>query len=204
MMRGRFITLDGSEGVGKSTQIALLRDWLAAHHIPAHFTREPGGTSLGEALRTLLLDPQTQADAHTELLLILAARNEHLVREIRPRLARGEWVICDRYNDSTYAYQGAARGIPATAIAAFEALLPAHLEPDLRLILGLSPTESTRRMAARGSANDRFEQESEPFFDAVREAYRTRAQLDNACFIDASGSPQAVFARIVQALAKLE
>lgn len=204
MMRGRFITLDGSEGVGKSTQMALIADWLATRGIAAHFTREPGGTALGETLRALLLDPATHADAYTELLVILAARNEHLVQEIRPRLACGQWVICDRYNDATYAYQGAARGIPAASIAAFEALLPAHLEPDLRLILGLSPEESARRIATRGNAHDRFEQEDAPFFDAVRDAYRARAQLANARFIDASGSPEAVFSHIAQALAELE
>lgn len=203
MTRGRFITLDGSEGVGKSTQIALLADWLAARDIPAHFTREPGGTPLGEHLRALLLHPQTQADPYSELLMILAARNEHLVREIRPRLARGQWVICDRYNDSTYAYQGEARGIPAAHIAALEAALPAHLEPDLRLILGLPPEEAQARLRQRNQQQDRFEQENADFFDAVNRCYRERARAANACWIDASGTPQQVFARIANALEQL-
>lgn len=203
MNRGRFITLDGSEGVGKSTQLTLIGDWLRARRIPFYLTREPGGTPLGEKLRALLLDPATHISADSELLLILAARNEHLVQEIRPRLARGEWVISDRYNDATYAYQGAARGIDPARIAALEHWLPSYLEPDLRLILGLDAAIAAQRMAARGQPRDRMEQENAAFFAAVETAFRSRAQAANACWIDTGGSQKSVFAHIAAALERL-
>ena len=201
--RGRFITLDGSEGVGKTTQLAHLRAWLTDRHIPHYFTREPGGTALGEKLRALFLDPNTQISADSELLLILAARNEHLVQEIRPRLARGEWVISDRYNDATYAYQGAARGISPARIAALEAWLPSYLEPDLRLILGVDAQTAAARIASRGHTPDRMEQENAAFFAAVNAGFRERARAANACWIDSSGSPEDVFAHIRAAVERL-
>lgn len=203
MARGRFITLDGSEGAGKSTQMALIGEWLRARNIPFYLTREPGGTVLGEKLRALFLDPATQISADSELLLILAARNEHLVQEIRPRLAAGQWVISDRYNDATYAYQGAARGIDPARIAALEAWLPAYLEPDLRLILGVGAHTAAARVAARGHHPDRMEQENTAFFAAVNAGFRARAQAPNACWIDADGTREAVFARITAALERL-
>lgn len=203
MARGRFITLDGSEGVGKTTQITHIADWLRARNIPFYLTREPGGTVLGEKLRALFLDPATQISADSELLLILAARNEHLVQEIRPRLAAGQWVISDRYNDATYAYQGAARGIDPARIAALEAWLSAYLEPDLRLILDTDAHTATTRLQARGNRPDRMEQENAVFFAAVQAGFRTRAQAENAHLIAADGTPEAVFARIRPLLERL-
>lgn len=203
MARGRFITLDGTEGAGKSTQIALIADWLRARGIPFYLTREPGGTILGEKLRALFLDPDIAISADSELLLIMAARNEHLLQEIRPRIAQGQWVICDRYNDATYAYQGAARGIDAARIAALEAWLPAYLEPDLRLILGVDADTAAARLSARGHQPDRMEQENAAFFAAVAAGFRARAQADNAYWIDAGASREAVFARIAAALERL-
>ena len=119
-MSGRFITLDGSEGVGKSTQLANIQAWCTAHGITARYGREPGGTPLGERLRAILLDRTTDADPLTELLLLLAARRAHLQQTILPALARGEWYISDRYRDATYAYQHYGRGIPLTTLSALE------------------------------------------------------------------------------------
>lgn len=201
--RGKFITLDGNEGVGKSTQLARIADWLRARNRPFYLTREPGGTALGEKLRALFLDPDLSIGADSELLLILAARNEHLLQEIRPRLARGQWVVSDRYNDATYAYQGAARGIDPARIAALEAWLPAYLEPDLRLILGADADVAAARIVRRGNLPDRMEQENAAFFAAVDAGFRARAQAANACWIDANGSPDDVFAQIQTALERL-
>lgn len=193
---GRFITLDGSEGVGKSTQIANIAHWLEQQHLPYHLTREPGGTQLGEQLRQLLLDEQTNADPISELLIICAARRQHLIEVIWPRLAQGQWVICDRFNDATYAYQGYGRGIDPKHIARIENITQPDFEPDKRFIFGLPYRQAQQRLLERGNSKDRFEQEDRTFFERIEAGYRARAQSQHAQWIDASASPEQVFAQI--------
>ena len=195
-MSGRFITLDGSEGVGKSTQLANIQAWCTAHGITARYGREPGGTPLGERLRAILLDRTTNADSLSELLLLLAVRRAHLQQRILPALARGEWYISDRYRDATYAYQHYGRGIPQATIAALEAASDTDRVPDLALILDCSPATARTRLAQRGAAQDRFEAEDADFFARVAAGYRERAQAPHAVWIDAEGDEQTVFARI--------
>ena len=195
-MTGRFITLDGGEGVGKTTQLAHIRAWCSAQHLEARFGREPGGTPFGERLRAILLDPTTRADPVSELLLILAARRAHLEQTILPCLARGAWYISDRYRDATYAYQHYGRGIPAATIAALEAISGTDREPDLSLILGSSSAIARDRLAARGQSADRFESENSAFHERVAAGYRARAAASHARWIDGEGDPDTVFARI--------
>lgn len=195
-MSGRFITLDGSEGVGKSTQLANIQAWCTAHGITARYGREPGGTPLGERLRAILLDRTTDADPLTELLLLLAARRAHLQQTILPALARGEWYISDRYRDATYAYQHYGRGIPLATLSALETASETGRAPDLALILGSSADTARDRLAQRGAAQDRFEAEDADFFARVAAGYRERAQASHAVWIDAEGDEQTVFARI--------
>ena len=195
-MSGRFITLDGSEGVGKSTQLAHIQAWCAAHNITARYGREPGGTPLSERLRDILLDRATDADPLTELLLLLAARRAHLQQTILPALARGEWYISDRYRDATYAYQHYGRGIPLATLRALETASETDRVPDLALILGSSAATARDRLAQRGAAQDRFEAEDADFFARVTAGYRERAQAPHAVWIDAEGDEQTVFARI--------
>ncbi|WP_298643011.1 dTMP kinase [uncultured Cardiobacterium sp.] len=195
-MTGRFITLDGGEGVGKTTQLAHIRAWCSAQHLEARFGREPGGTPFGERLRAILLDPATRADPVSELLLILAARRAHLEQTILPCLARGAWYISDRYRDATYAYQHYGRGIPAATIAALEAISGTDREPDLSLILGSSSAIACDRLAARGQSADRFESENSAFHERVAAGYRARAAASHARWIDGEGDPDTVFARI--------
>lgn len=195
-MSGRFITLDGSEGVGKSTQLANIRAWCTAHNITARYGREPGGTPLSERLRDILLDRATDADPLTELLLLLAARRAHLQQTILPTLARGEWYISDRYRDATYAYQHYGRGIPLATLRALETASETDRVPDLALILGSSAATARDRLAQRGAAQDRFEAEDADFFARVAAGYRERAKEPHAVWIDAEGDAATVFARI--------
>ena len=195
-MSGRFITLDGSEGVGKSTQLAHIQAWCAAHNITARYGREPGGTPLSERLRDILLDRTTDADPLTELLLLLAARRAHLQQTILPTLARGEWYISDRYRDATYAYQHYGRGIPLATLRALETASETDRVPDLALILGSSAATARDRLAQRGAAQDRFEAEDADFFARVAAGYRERAKEPHAVWIDAEGDTATVFARI--------
>ena len=195
-MSGRFITLDGSEGVGKSTQLANIRAWCEAHGITARYGREPGGTPLGERLRDILLDRTTNADPLTELLLLLAARRAHLQQTLLPALARGEWYISDRYRDATYAYQHYGRGIPQATIAALDAASDTARVPDLALILECSPATARARLAQRGADQDRFEREPADFFARVADGYRVRAQEPHSVLINAEDDAATVFARI--------
>jgi len=180
--RGRFITLEGGEGVGKSTNLALVVDHLRAHGHEVVATREPGGTPRAEAIRRLLLDPagEEPLDPDAELLLVFAARAQHLARVIRPALERGAWVVCDRFTDATYAYQGGGRGIEADRIARLETFVQQGLEPDLTLLLDMPMAEAQRRLDGRlqgqGGERDRFERERDTFFEAVRQVYLARAQ----------------------------
>ncbi len=176
MKRGRFITLEGIEGVGKSSNLAFLHDTLKQRGVDVWVTREPGGTDLGEEIRALLLGHRHDGMAHdTELLLMFAARAEHLGREIRPRLASGQWVLCDRFTDATYAYQGGGRGIPGKRIAVLEEWVQGSLRPDMTILLDAPLDVAFGRVSQRGAAQDRFEKEKEDFFTKVRQCYLGRA-----------------------------
>lgn len=174
-MTGLFITLEGPEGAGKSTNREYLAECLRSHGIDVVLTREPGGTPLAERIRELLLAPSDEAmDADTELLLVFAARAQHLAQVIRPALARGAVVLCDRFTDATYAYQGGGRGLSIERIATLENFVQGALRPDLTLVFDLPVEIGLARATARGRL-DRFEQEGRAFFDAVRSTYLNRA-----------------------------
>jgi len=173
---GLFITLEGPEGAGKSTNREYLAERLREQGIDVLLTREPGGTPLAERIRELLLDPSEEPmAADAELLLVFAARAQHLQQVIRPALARGSVVLCDRFTDATYAYQGGGRGLSIERIAQLEQFVQGELRPDLTLIFDLPIEIGLARAAARGRL-DRFEQEGRGFFEAVRQAYLQRAQ----------------------------
>ncbi|MDH1558661.1 dTMP kinase [Ectopseudomonas chengduensis] len=175
-MTGLFITLEGPEGAGKSTNREYLAERLREQGIDVVLTREPGGTPLAERIRELLLDPSDEPmAADTELLLVFAARAQHLQQVIRPALAKGSVVLCDRFTDATYAYQGGGRGLSIERIAQLEQFVQGELRPDLTLIFDLPVEIGLARAAARGRL-DRFEQEGRGFFEAVRQAYLQRAE----------------------------
>ena len=175
-MSGLFITLEGPEGAGKSTNREYLAERLRDQGLDVVMTREPGGTPLAERIRELLLAPSDEAMAvDTELLLMFAARAQHLAQVIRPALARGAVVLCDRFTDATYAYQGGGRGLSQARIATLETFVQGALRPDLTLVFDLPVEVGLARAAARGRL-DRFEQEGQAFFEAVRQAYLQRAQ----------------------------
>lgn len=198
----RFITLEGIEGVGKTTAVACVQAWFEARGDTVLTTREPGGTPLGEGVRGLLLDPAHEDMVPAaELLLVFAARAQHLERCILPALTRGEMVICDRFTDATYAYQGYGRGLPLTLIAATEALVHPDLQPGLTLLLDAPVERALARARARGEA-DRFERERVEFFARVRTGYLARATGDTRfVVIDADQPIDKVHAAIRQALA---
>ncbi|MDH0748102.1 dTMP kinase [Pseudomonas sp. GD03842] len=174
-MTGLFITLEGPEGAGKSTNREYLAERLREQGIDVVLTREPGGTPLAERIRELLLAPSDEVmDADTELLLVFAARAQHLASVIRPALARGAVVLCDRFTDATYAYQGGGRGLSVERIAALEDFVQGALRPDLTLVFDLPVEIGLARATARGRL-DRFEQEGRAFFEAVRSTYLNRA-----------------------------
>jgi len=172
---GLFITLEGPEGAGKTTNREYLAARLREHGVDVVLSREPGGTPLAERIRELLLEPGGEAMAtDTELLLMFAARAQHIAQVIQPALARGAVVICDRFTDATYAYQGGGRGLPASRIATLETFVQGTLRPHLTLIFDLPVEVGLSRAAARGRL-DRFEQEGRTFFEAVRNTYLARA-----------------------------
>ncbi|MGA7981883.1 MAG: dTMP kinase [Chromatiaceae bacterium] len=174
--RGRFITLEGIEGAGKSTQVNVVRAYLEGQGIPVMTTREPGGSPIAERIRTVLLDPDCRGmAADTELLLMFAARAEHLANAIVPALQAGTWVVCDRFTDATYAYQGGGRGIDLGRISILEGFVQGSLRPDLTLLLDLDVPAGLER-AGKRSAPDRFESEKVQFFAAVRAAYLQLAE----------------------------
>ena len=205
-MLSGFITFEGIEGSGKTTQIGLLSQALHARSIAHVLTREPGGTPAGDRIRGLLLDPATRLAPLAELLLYAAARAEHLERLIRPALAAGRMVLCDRYLDATRAYQGAGRGLPIAWIEAIHQVEPLRLAPDTTLLLDLDPgvgLERARGRNARGGQEEgRFEAEDLPFHRRVREGYLALAKAAPQRFrvVDASGDPEAVQRRIQEAL----
>lgn len=196
---GKFITLEGVDGAGKSTHVGFVADWLRQQGREVVVTREPGGTPLGETLRELLL--HRDMDPDTELLLMFAARQEHLAALIRPALARGAWVVSDRFTDASYAYQCGGRGIAPERIAALEAWVQQGFAPDLTLLFDVSPdVAEARRSAAR--AADRFEREADSFFTRVRNAYleRARAEPRRIRVLDARRSIAELQGEIVQLL----
>ena len=187
-MTGRFITIEGSEGAGKSTAQTFLADKLAARGISVLRTREPGGTPLAEAIRRNLLSLDEEAPVEmAELLLVFAARAQHLAKVIEPALQQGRWVLCDRFTDATYAYQGAGRGLSAALIGKLEALVQGDRRPDTVILLDMPPQIGLARAKARG-ALDRFEQEGQAFFERVRQGYLERAAAfpDRYVVIDAA------------------
>ncbi|MFZ1576673.1 MAG: dTMP kinase [Chromatiaceae bacterium] len=176
--RGRFITLEGIEGAGKSTQVALIQATLEQLGLSVMLTREPGGAPIAERLRQILLDPDCRGmSADAELLLVFAARAEHLAKIIRPALERGDWVVCDRFTDASYAYQGGGRGLDPARIAVLEGFVQGELRPDLTLLFDLPVTLGLER-ASKRSDPDRFEGETARFFTGVRAAYLARAQAE--------------------------
>jgi dTMP kinase len=174
-MRGKFITLEGIDGAGKSTHLAWLADAFRQRGFTVHVTREPGGTGLGEKLRQLLLDPGNPMHAETEVMLMFAARREHLDEVIEPALAKGDWVVCDRFTDASFAYQGGGRGVDWARLAQLEAWTQRGLQPDLTLLFDLAP-EIGRQRARGARSADRFEREQDDFYRRVREAYLRRAR----------------------------
>ncbi len=177
-MSGKFIAVEGSEGAGKTTQLVFMRECLERAGRQVVSTREPGGTALGEAIRDLLLGHRHNGMAiTTETLLMFAARAEHLDKVIRPALAAGHWVLCDRFTDATYAYQGGGRGLALEKIAVLEKWVQGELRPDLILLFDL-PIEVGLERAARRGATDRFEREDRTFFERVRAIHLDRARRD--------------------------
>lgn len=175
MKKGRFITLEGMDGAGKTTHLEWLRQHLVARGVPLTVTREPGGTPLGEALRKLLLDSHESRQPDTEALLMFAARREHIASVIGPALAAGKWVLCDRFTDATYAYQAGGSGMDWERVAALESWVQGELQPDLTLYFDLEP-ELGRARTRQVRAPDRFERERLEFYERVRAAYLRRAR----------------------------
>jgi dTMP kinase len=186
--RGVFLTLEGGEGVGKSTNLGYVAQRLRERGIDVVTTREPGGTPLAEAIREMLLEVRDESMAPlTELLLVFAARAQHLAEVIEPALARGAWVLCDRFTDATYAYQGGGRGMDTAVIEALETLVQQGLQPDLTMYLDLPPEVADARMGQR--QRDRFEREQHDFFNRVRQAYLARAARTERFRIVDAGVP---------------
>ena len=175
-MKGKFITFEGIDGAGKSSHVEWLADLLRAQGKQVQVTREPGGTALGEKLRELLLNEPMHLE--TETLLMFAARREHLARLIEPALARGEWVVCDRFSDATYAYQGGGRGLDRARFQTLEHWVHGHLQPDLTLLFDLPLDVARERIALAQRVLDKFEQERADFHERVRRAYLERAHAN--------------------------
>jgi len=204
MNRGLFITLEGGEGAGKSTSLEFVRDHLELADRRVVVTREPGGTPLGEKIRDLLLHGREGMEVDTELLLMFAARAEHLARVIRPALTDGTCVVCDRFTDATYAYQGGGRGVPEARIRILEDWVQQGLRPDLTLLLDIPVAQGLERAGQR-SAPDRFEREKIDFFERVRNRYLAAAtnEPQRVRVIDATGDLPAVQAQLRSALAAI-
>jgi len=194
--RGRFITFEGIDGAGKSSQIAATVELLRARGIDVEQSREPGGTPLGERLRELLLHEPMHLE--TEAMLMFAARREHLAARIEPALAAGRWVVCDRFSDATFAYQVGGRGLARDKFEALEAWVHPRLQPDLTLLFDLPPETAAARVASTGADPDRFERERRDFFERVRDAYLERARLAprRIRVVDADRAPELIRADI--------
>lgn len=204
-MKGRLITLEGGEGAGKSTLLEGLCEHMRARGVNPVLAREPGGTPLGEAIRALVLDPAQQAlCAESELLLMFAARAQLVRAVVEPALQSGQWVLCDRFTDASYAYQGGGRGQPEARIRDLEHWAATDVKPDLTLLLDVSVATGRARVSGRGPG-DRIESEADTFFERVRETYRQRAAAEPARFhvLQADRAPQAVLTEAIRALEPL-
>jgi dTMP kinase len=202
MSRGRFIVLEGVEGAGKTTQVRLLSTWLQALGVPHIAAREPGGTDVGEAIRQILLERrELDVPAETELLLMLAARAAFVRDVVRPALEAGQVVLADRFDFSTFAYQGFGRGLPLDEVRRLNGFATGGLVPDLYVVLDLPVGEGTERQQREGSERDRIEREGEAFLERVREGYhRLCASEGHARVVDARGSPEGVHGRLREIL----
>jgi len=201
---GKFITFEGIEGAGKSTQVVNLQNYLQENNIDCVLTREPGGTEVAEVIRAVLLDKQLPAmHSDTELLLMFAARAEHLHKKILPALKQGQWVLCDRFTDASYAYQGYGRGIDLNRLAVLEQWVQGDVRPDLVFVFDL-PVETGLERADKRSEADRFEQETRAFFNRVREGYLERASQNTERYkiIDAGQDEQSVWQQIQKIMGK--
>ena len=202
---GRFVTLEGIEGVGKSTQVARLSAALRGKGVAHVVTREPGGTALAETIRDVVLTARDETlPATAELLLMFAARAVHIKNLVEPNLRAGRWVICDRFTDATYAYQGGGRGVPTAQIRELEAMVQGALRPDLTVLLDAPVANALARARTRnaGAAADRFEREKSEFFERVRDAYLARAAADptRIAVVDATRSVDEIGAGILALL----
>lgn len=175
--KGYFVTLEGIEGVGKSTHLRYIHNYLKEKEISVVVSREPGGTPVAESIRKVLLSHQEEAvTPQTELLLLFACRSQNVVHLIKPALSAGSWVVCDRFTDATYAYQGYGRGLPLEEIAALEQCVQGDLRPDLVILFDAPVDVALRRVRDRSKKPDRFESEQEEFFERVRNGYLKRAE----------------------------
>jgi len=205
-VRGQFITFEGTEGVGKSTQIANAAEALKGLGVDCIVTREPGGTPMAEAIRELLLAPRDEpVNDLTELLLMFAARAQHLHTLILPALERGQWVLCDRFTDATFAYQGGGRGVPGERIALLENLVQGEVRPDHVVLLD-APVETGMMRARHRGQLDRFEQEAVSFFQRIRDTYLSRAAASPKRYniVDAAAPLEKVSARITELMCKFQ
>ncbi len=203
MTRGRFVTLEGVDGAGKSTHVAWIAERLRARGRKVLVTREPGGTRLAERLRELVLvEPM---DPIAETMLLFAARADHVLREIEPTLAAGDWVLCDRFTDATFAYQGGGKGVAAELIAHLAQVSHDGLLPDRTLVFDCPYEVSQARLRRAARAPDRFEREDREFFERVRQAYLALARADpeRIRVIDASGSPEDIKAMVEEEISDL-
>ena len=201
-MRGRFITIEGTEGVGKTTNIEYIKQWLDTNHISFVSTREPGGTPLAEEIRELLLaNREEKVCSKAELLMMFAGRAQHIDQVIEPQLAAGNWVLCDRFTEAPYAYQGAGREMGNELIASLETMVHASMRPDLTLVLDV-PVELGLERAGKRSEPDRFELEKTDFFNRVRNAYLSMAEQNPQRYkiIDASKTLEVVQQQIAYTL----
>lgn len=202
MKSNYFITIEGIEGVGKSTCLTYIQQYLQETHIDFVLTREPGGTAVAEAIRQILLHHENEEMTHeAELLLMFAARSQHIAHVIRPALAAGQWVICDRFTDASYAYQGGGRGMPESQIATLEEWVQGELRPDLTILLD-APVEFALNRAKGRSAPDRIENSGLAFFEQARKTYLARAKANPTRYhiIDATQSLEVVKAEIKERL----
>lgn len=202
MQKGRFITFEGIDGAGKSTQIAAAVAWVRSQGFDVVQSREPGGTPLGEKLRELLLHESMHLE--TEAMLMFAARREHLAQVIAPSLARGEWVVCDRFSDASYAYQAGGRGLPRDKFTALESWVHPDFQPDLTFLFDLPPALAAQRLQSGRENTDRFEREQRDFFERVRNAYLERAasSAGRIVVINADRTPDVISAHVLAVLAE--
>ncbi len=205
-MNGKFISIEGIEGAGKSTQLSFIRDFLETRGRRVVVSREPGGTELGEQIRELLLAPREEGMSEdAELLLMFAARAEHIHQVIKPALERGDWVLCDRFVDATFAYQGGGRGIDRNRIETISDWTLKGLETDLTLLFDLPVAVGQSRVIKRQQEKDRFEQEKAAFFEKIRDCYLQRAEAEPQRIkcIDASRDIEAIQSQLSEILTEL-